>query len=232
MRPSRDTVLLGTLLLLAGCGTAASDPYAAAERAYEAGNYERAIELYTEAIPGSSKPELFTNRGNCYWELGNVDAALEDYQGAIDRILDLTGDQKHPTLADPHFNRGYAYESTGRYREAIADYEQALRCDASYPEVKNNLAWVLATCPAEELRDPQRAIALAEAEAASTDFQDDAVLDTLAAACAAAGDFAKAVEREQQVIALAGDEESGRDYRERLELYRSGQPYFQEADVD
>ncbi len=50
-------------------------------------------------------------------------------------------------------------------------------------------------------------------------------IDTLAAACAESGDFAKAVEWQTKAIAMAKGQTSGEDWKARLELYRSGRPY-------
>ena len=98
--------------------------------------------------------------------------------------------------------------------------------------MKNNLAWILATCPNAKLRDPQQAVTLAEAECEKTDWKDQFRLDTVAAAYASAGDFSKAVKRQEQAIELSEDAESKKSLSERLELYRSNQPFIESASDD
>ena len=56
-------------------------------------------------------------------------------------------------------------------------------------------------------------------------WKDPNQVDTLAAAYAEAGEFAKAVEWQEKAIALAQGATSGEDWAERLELYRKKTPY-------
>ena len=88
----------------------------------------------------------------------------------------------------------------------------------------NGLAWFLATCPYPELRDGPAAISLAEKAAASTDRENPSILDTLAAACAEAGDFPKAISVQREAIALLQTEKARTDYSSRLRLYESNSP--------
>ena len=53
----------------------------------------------------------------------------------------------------------------------------------------------------------------------------DPIWDTLAAAYAEAGNFAKAIEFEEKALSLPGSEAYKDDFKRRLELYRSGKPY-------
>jgi len=50
-------------------------------------------------------------------------------------------------------------------------------------------------------------------------------MNTLAAACAEAGDFAAAVQWQSKAIELWSDEKRKADYRTRLTLYREKKPY-------
>jgi len=50
-------------------------------------------------------------------------------------------------------------------------------------------------------------------------------MNTLAAACAEAGDFAAAVQWQSKAIELLSDEKGKADYRARLTLYREKKPY-------
>ena len=50
-------------------------------------------------------------------------------------------------------------------------------------------------------------------------------MNTLAAACAEAGDFDAAVQWQSKAIELLSDEKRKADYRTRLTLYREKKPY-------
>ncbi len=51
------------------------------------------------------------------------------------------------------------------------------------------------------------------------------IIDTLAAACAEAGDFDQAMRRQGQAIELLTDAKKKEDYATRLKLYRERKPY-------
>ena len=59
--------------------------------------------------------------------------------------------------------RGDARLAIGEHAAAIADYEEALKLDVQDAAVLNNLAWVLATSPDEDVRDGQKSVELATA---------------------------------------------------------------------
>jgi TPR repeat protein len=91
---------------------------------------------------------------------------------------------------------------------------------------RNDFAWELAVSPTAELRDGAFAVEIMEAVTAER--PSPAYIDTLAAAYAEAGRFEDAVRAQQRAIdALQGPvpAETRDAFRERMELYRSGQPY-------
>ena len=113
---------------------------------------------------------------------------------------------------------------SGRFKDAIIQYDRAYRASPDSLDVQNNLAWILATCPDKALRDAPRAVTLAEQAARSTNYADASTLDTLAAAYAESGAFEKAVVTERKAIELT-PATSRSDLQKRLDLYLSGQPY-------
>ncbi len=130
-----------------------------------------------------------------------------------------------------HAHLGAALLERGEVESAIVHWREAARLRPGSLDVANNLAWLLATAPDPRHRDPELAVRLAEraARRAGDDAVD--VLDTLAAAYAAAGRFDEAIGAQQRAIALA--ERAGRkavasEFRRRLALYRSGRPYVEE----
>ena len=109
----------------------------------------------------------------------------------------------------------------GDFRASIRHGREALRLVPDYLEAANNLAWTLATCPDPTIRDPEGAIRLIEPAARqSGEFW---VLDTLAAAYAAAGRFELAATTAGRAAELSEGQGQAAETREilaRLELYR------------
>lgn len=127
------------------------------------------------------------------------------------------------------FKRALTHSRQGRYKEALADYQRVYEINPTYSGVANNLAWLLATCPDDSLRDAKRAVTLAsqEVERKRTWF----TLDTLAAAYAEERQFRRAIKYQKKALELlrAQDEKTIdiylADYQQRLELYRHKQPW-------
>ena len=136
--------------------------------------------------------------------------------------------QGNPTYAEAHNNLGVILLSQGKLDKAAGHFRQALQLKPNFTEAYNNLAWILAAYPDSELHHPSQAIQLAERAAELTRYQDAAVLDTLAAAYAAAGQFDRAVTTAQTAIALASatkNNDLANQLHERLQLYRQAKPY-------
>ncbi|HEX6790690.1 MAG TPA: tetratricopeptide repeat protein, partial [Candidatus Krumholzibacteria bacterium] len=52
---------------------------------YKQGNYEKAVEMHTEAVSGSStNSSAYTNLGNAHFRLGHKKEARESWQKAIE----------------------------------------------------------------------------------------------------------------------------------------------------
>src|SRR5439155_18695855 len=64
-------------------------------------------------------------------------------------------------LCEQFFANGERNRAEASGRVAIKVYERMLEIEPDRPDVRNQLAWVLTTCPVESLRDPRRAVVLA-----------------------------------------------------------------------
>jgi tetratricopeptide (TPR) repeat protein len=94
------------------------------------------------------------------------------------------------------------------------------------PRAHGGLADLYATCPDGALRDGKKAVECARRACQLTQWKNPYPLDTLAAACAEAGDFAEAIRWEK--AALQDESFAARDgvqARAKLQLYEAGQPY-------
>jgi tetratricopeptide (TPR) repeat protein len=93
--------------------------------------------------------------------------------------------------------------SAGKHGSAITVYDAALAKSPESPEVLNNLASLLATAPDKSVRNPARALELARKAVALTNGKNPALLDTLASAQAATGDFPSAAATASSALDLA-----------------------------
>lgn len=122
--------------------------------------------------------------------------------------------------------RADAYLQLGKHAEAIADYEKASQLAPEEAGILNNLAWVLATSPKDEIRNGARAIEIAKKAAELTDHKAAYILSTLAAAYAESGDFDAAVAWSEKALAAAGeDEELVEPLKKELDSYRQKKPW-------
>jgi tetratricopeptide (TPR) repeat protein len=151
---------------------------------------------------------------------------LDQYADAIvsySRVLEL--DPKH---ADALANRGYASKRLGKFDAALADYEAAVKLAPEAVEYRNDLAWLLATCPEESIRNPARAVELAVSVCEATHHENGEYLDTLASAYASQGGFAKAVQTAEKALTSIRDNAAAEPVRRRLQLYRQQQFFVEQ----
>jgi serine/threonine protein kinase/WD40 repeat protein/tetratricopeptide (TPR) repeat protein len=97
----------------------------------------------------------------------------------------------------------------------------------------NQLAWICATCSADQVRNGREAVEYATKACELSGRKNPSYLNTLAAAYAEIGDFAAAVKIQQEAIELIGHGFGGvcdgLDYDARLKLYQEGKAYREEA---
>jgi tetratricopeptide (TPR) repeat protein len=116
----------------------------------------------------------------------------------------------------------------GEFQDAVEHYQAALRLKPDAPDILNNLAWLLATCPDDHIRNGTQAVQYAERACELTQNQQPMMLGTLAAAYAEAGRFDEAVATAQKACDLAaqqGDALLLQKNQALLELYRAHKPW-------
>ncbi len=154
--------------------------------------------------------------------------------------------------------RGDARLSKAQHEGAIKDYEQVLELadlirsaeteqglETSEADdgVLNNLAWVLATTPEDDLRDGERAIELATKAAEMSNFEKPHILSTLASGYAETGDFDKAIEWIDKAIEVnqskaekstdkTETDEQQESLEDELESYKQKKPWRESQDVE
>ena len=94
---------------------------AAGNKAYGSKDYNRAIELYGQALLCKADPVFYSNRAACWNAMSNWDRVIEDTTAAIN--LD-------PEYVKALNRRANAYEETNRNSEALLDYTASCIIDA------------------------------------------------------------------------------------------------------
>jgi Flp pilus assembly protein TadD len=123
---------------------------------------------------------------------------------ALDKaVADLTRahelDSQDPEVLH---DRATAYARLGRWARAIADQNRLVEMAPKSALAHNDLAWLLATCPQERLRDPKRAVELAR-KAVELEPKEGGYWNTLGAAQYRAGSWKGAVEALEKSMALS-----------------------------
>jgi tetratricopeptide (TPR) repeat protein len=101
------------------------------------------------------------------------------------------------------------------------------------PRMLDELAWLLATNPDSQVRDGPEAVRLAEHACDLTERRIPALLDTLAAACAEAGDFPRAIAAAEEALNRArssGDNDAVKLSESILASLRENVPYRKEPE--
>jgi len=136
----------------------------------------------------------------------------------------------NPTHTDAYICRATAYLASRYvenrdYDKAIKDYAKAVHLDPQNLWVRNYLGWLLATCPKDGVRDGKRAVKYATKACELTEWKNDAILDTLAAAHAECGDFKEAIKWQEKAIELGiSNKKELKKSKQRLKLYEEGKP--------
>lgn len=116
---------------------------------------------------------------------------------------------------------------------------QARGEEAGIAHARNEQVWTWATCPIAGQRDPGRALALVQHMVSQREQLTGGELDTVAAAFAANGDFAQAIDYQQHAIDKLGAEQMDKKaravtikrMRARLAGYQRGRDYVQDYDT-
>lgn len=176
------------------------------------GQLNNAIDDFNAAVQiDPSNAEVFYLRGKVHGQQKRYTAAIEDFTES----LRLDG-----TLAQSYRTRGLVYQKLGEYENAVRDFSEFIRLRPNNHWILNELAWIYATCPEENVRDGAKAIQLAKRACAASNWKNPGYIETLAAAYAKANDWENAVSNQEKALQMAGTESETLDRRNRLSLYQ------------
>jgi tetratricopeptide (TPR) repeat protein len=189
-------------------------------------DYEKAIEDFDENVRCEPhEPSAYKIRGEAGMTQRQYDHAINNFTQAI--ALD-------PDYGFYYFRRGEAWCLKNEFNKAIQDFERAIGCGGEWAFEYIKLAWLLATCSEDKIRDGKRAIQLVTKACELEDrrgWKQYQNLHVLAAACAEAGQFDEAAHWQSEALKmLHGSLEERRERLERLKLYK--QKYLPRLEKD
>ena len=212
----------------------------------------RAIELGPE---NSSAYQVLTNcflelrRYNEVVDLGREWLAVSPYDATAHAVLgaamaengDLTEAAQHlgyvmmlrPEAEQAHARLRQTLLSLAKEQDALQRLREIAANAPDSPRMLDELAWLLATYPDSKSRDGTEAVQLAERACALTERRIPALLDTLAAAYAEAGDFSRAISTIEEALNLArssGDSDATKLSERILASLRGNLPYREEPE--
>jgi tetratricopeptide (TPR) repeat protein len=186
------------------------------------GKVDEAIARYQMALQiNPDDAEAHNSLGIILLQKGKVDDAIAHYQIAL---------QINPDFAQGNFDLGAALLQKGETVEALARFQKAVQLAPDDPRSLDSMAWLLATLPQASLRNGDKAVQLSQRANHLTGGKNPALLRTLAAAFAEAGEFTEAKRIVQQAIDLfqaAGRHDLAEQLKGELKRYEAGLPLHQ-----
>jgi tetratricopeptide (TPR) repeat protein len=183
------------------------------------GKLDEAVQHYRRAIAIDPRLAAAHNSlGSALGSQGRLTEAVREFRAAL---------RLQPDYDEAHNNLGVALRMLGERDQALEHLRAALAGRPDWAAPMGEIAWIVATHPDPKRRNPAEGVRLATRAAELTGRRDPVVLDALAAAYAAAGDWDAAVATAEAAIALASGRSGAlaEDIAKRLALYRGRQPY-------
>lgn len=199
----------------------------------ELGQQDRALELintavadYTELLELEPDSPAYlegigithSNRGRILWRRGDLTGAAQAFEAAIASLK--SANEKEPKLArikdhlawtwthlgQVQFAAGQASLAHDAFQAALNIRDSLLLTHGESPQFQDSAAWLLATCPNEDLRDRKRAIDLA-LQATRLVVDSTQYWLTMGAAQLLSGDHAEALKSLEKSLKLRGQDE-------------------------
>jgi tetratricopeptide (TPR) repeat protein len=184
--------------------------------------YDDAVRHLNEALRIQPDwAEVHYDLGGIYVRQGKLKLAVEQYAEAL---------RLKPDYLTARVSLAHTLLALGQVWSAMGQYYKILQFEPDNIEALNNLGWFLATTEDTSIPNSAEAVKFAQHACELTKYEQADLLDTLAAAYAAAGKFNEAIEtaeRAAKSAEAAGKKELAEEIQKRLELYKAGQSYHQ-----
>ena len=186
---------------------------------------EAAKQHFREAIrvmPGAAWAYL--NLGKALFSENHISEAIIEWN----RVLEI-----QPGDSQTHGLLGIAFFRDNQYQQAVNHFALSLKYNPADWFARAQVAWLLATCPSNEVRNGTLAIEMAKPLLEGSKQESARAADILAAAYAEAGDYSNAVKYAEQALVLIArtpgmiqtQSTSSNDVQIRLNGYKARQPY-------
>lgn len=158
-----------------------------------------------------------------------VDSRPRKAISILDRLI-----EKEKGIWQAYRSRADALLSVGKHAEAVRDYEEALKLQPDSTNILNNLSWVLATSPDDNVRNGERSIELATKACELTDYKMPHILSTLGAGYAESGDFENAIKWSNKAVELGREQQNPQveQLEEEVKSYKAGKPFREIQNVE
>jgi tetratricopeptide (TPR) repeat protein len=186
---------------------------------------EAAKQHFREAIrvmPGAAWAYL--NLGQALFSENHISEAIVEWN----RVLEI-----QPGDSQTHGLLGIAFSRDNQYQQAVNHFALSLKYNPAYWFARAQVAWLLATCPSNEVRNGTLAIEMAKLLLEGSKQESARAADILAAAYAEAGDYSNAVKYAERALVLIArtpgmiqtNSISSNAVQIRLNGYKAQQPY-------
>jgi tetratricopeptide (TPR) repeat protein len=153
----------------------------------------------------------------------------KDVIDAVDHALQTNnGDANRLNVCQLQILKANAQSRSGNKADAVNTFLEAAKSDPKDPYSRAGAAWLYATTKDPRIHNPAAAMQLATEAAKLAHEKDATILDVLAAAYAAQGDFASAQRWEGKAI-LAGEPDDIPQFQRRLVYYQANKPWTEDS---
>ena len=166
-------------------------------------DYENAIRYGEKAI--ALKPDSFiahNTLGLAYFQSKQDEAAARQFELALEFVPKDQADSPAMRL-QVHNQLGLLRSRQKKFDLAIVQFQESLKLNPKQPATLNALAQALLSCPNPALKDPSKALELAQQACALTQSKHPEYLSTLAAAYATLNNLSEAVNILEKALPLA-----------------------------
>jgi 4-amino-4-deoxy-L-arabinose transferase-like glycosyltransferase len=189
------------------------------DRRLAAGEYAQAEARYRSALAlWDDNVAAHDGLGTVYLRQGRLDDAIREYQEVV---------RLQPGNLPAQYRLYNAYCLPQNFRAAANTLRRVTRQAPQDAAARLTLAWLLATCPDDRVRNGEEALQHAQAAQRLIGGERCDVLDVLAAAHAELGHFDQAVSLAEEAVQQAqrqGQQQQASTIEQRAASYRAGKP--------